>query len=72
MSYLILPLLIEGGYTTEMLRLSKNIVTFHESAKRDTLTSVAKSFTYCNYAKVFIFYLLYIYILFVIFVLNKV
>jgi hypothetical protein len=52
MPYLILAALVEGGYTTEMLRLSKNIVGFHENAKRDTLASVAKSFTYCNYAKV--------------------
>lgn len=57
MSYLILPLLIEGGYTTEMLKLSKNIVGFHESARRDTLASVAKSFTYCNYAKVILHFL---------------
>lgn len=51
MPYLILPILTEGGLFTEMSKLSRNIVGFHETARRDTLASVAKSFTFCNYAK---------------------
>lgn len=51
MPYLVLPILTEGGLFTEMLKLSKNIVSFHESARRDTLASIAKSFNFCNYAK---------------------
>jgi hypothetical protein len=51
MPYLILAALTEGGLFTEMAKLSRNIVHFHEGARRDTLASVAKSFTFCNYAK---------------------
>lgn len=51
MPYLILAALSEGGLFTELSQLSRNIVSFHESARRDTLVSIAKSFTFCNYAK---------------------
>jgi hypothetical protein len=52
MTYLVLPALLEGGFFTEFHRLSKNIVKFHEGAKRDTLSMVGKCLKNANYAKV--------------------
>jgi hypothetical protein len=51
MPYLILAALTESGLFTEVAKLSRNVVHFHEGARRDTLASVAKSFSFCNYAK---------------------
>ena len=51
MSYLILPLLVEGGLFGPACRHHRTICAFHASAKRDTLDMVGRCYLHANYNK---------------------
>jgi hypothetical protein len=52
MSYLILPIVMEGGYFKAGLMQHRSVVNFHGNAKRETLDSISRCYKYSNYTKV--------------------
>ena len=51
MSYLIVPTLLECGYTAEALKHCRAICNFHLGAVRDTAEMITKCFKFSNYSK---------------------
>jgi hypothetical protein len=52
MSYLILPLVMEGGFFKAALMQHRSVINFHGNAKRDILDSISRCYKHSNYTKV--------------------
>ena len=51
MLYLIIPVLFENGFYQEVSKLNKQLIRFHQSAQKDGLDMMGRSFEFGNYMK---------------------